>query len=292
MEWIYGIQNAINYIEEHLTENIDYSIVAEKAYSSNFHFQRVFSIICGFTIGDYIRMRRLSIAAGDLIYTNEKVIDIALKYGYDTHESFTRAFSKFHGVTPTDARKGAKVKSFSKLSIKLILIGGSTMDYRIEKKDSFKILCKRRKVTKEENKTATHDIQAYWEECTKDGTIQRICGYFPEEPNLKGLLGICFSEEVKDSQFPYAIGVEYDGREITDKDFEVCDISAKTFAVFTSKGKMPDTFKETYKKIITEFFPQNERYEYANGIELEVYPDDNIDNPNYTCEIWVEVKEK
>ena len=121
MDWIKGIQRALDYTEAHLTEEIDYDAVAKEACSSSFHFQRVFSIMCAFTLGDYIRMRRLSLAADELVHSEEKVIDIALKYGYETPESFTRAFSRFHGITPTEARNGGTVKSFSRLSVKLIL---------------------------------------------------------------------------------------------------------------------------------------------------------------------------
>lgn len=129
MDWTTGIQKAIDYVEEHLTEPIEYEEAAKRACSSSFHFQRVFSIICGFTLGDYIRFRRLSLAGRELAEKNRKVIDVALKYGYDTPESFTRAFTRFHGASPTQIKNGAAVKSFSRLSVKLSLQGGTTMDY-------------------------------------------------------------------------------------------------------------------------------------------------------------------
>lgn len=120
MNWTTGIQRAIDYVEAHLTDEIDYEAVAKEAASSSFHFQRVFGIICGFTLGDYIRMRRLTLAADELMRTGDKVIDVALKYGYDSPESFSRAFTRFHGVTPSQARSGSAVRSFSRLSVKLI----------------------------------------------------------------------------------------------------------------------------------------------------------------------------
>ncbi|NLG04838.1 MAG: helix-turn-helix domain-containing protein, partial [Clostridia bacterium] len=124
MDWITGIQRAVDYVEAHITESIEYEEVAKQAYSSSFHFQRVFSILCGYTLGDYIRMRRLSLAGNELAATGSRVLDVAIKYGYDTSESFSRAFSKFHGVTPTQARHdGAELKSFSPLFVKLILDG-------------------------------------------------------------------------------------------------------------------------------------------------------------------------
>ena len=116
MDWITGIQNAINYIEEHITENLDYEAIARESFSSSFHFQRVFSILCGYTLGEYIRNRRLSLAGTELAEGGAKVIDVAAKYGYESPDSFCKAFQKFHGITPSQARSGGAVlKSFSRL---------------------------------------------------------------------------------------------------------------------------------------------------------------------------------
>lgn len=127
MDWITGISQAIDYVEDHITEPVNYEEAAKCAYSSSFHFQRVFSVVCGFTLGDYVRFRRLALAGRELAAENAKVIDIAMKYGYDTPESFSRAFTRFHGCSPTQAKKGAVIKSFSRLSVKLIVSGGTKM---------------------------------------------------------------------------------------------------------------------------------------------------------------------
>ncbi len=135
MDWITGIQNALDYIEEHLTEDIDYDRVAEQSFSSSYHFQRIFSLLCGFTVGEYIRYRRLSLAGSELASTDIKVIDAALKYGYESPDSFARAFQKFHGITPSAARTSGNVlRSFSRLTLKISLEGGNLMNYRIEEK--------------------------------------------------------------------------------------------------------------------------------------------------------------
>lgn len=291
MDQITAIQRAIDYTEAHLTDEIDYEAAAREAASSVFHFQRLFSMLCGYTLGDYIRMRRLSLAADELQRTGGKIIDIALKYGYDTPESFSRAFTRFHGITPTQARRGGNIKSFSRLSVKLILDGGNLMDYRIEKRDAFKLICRKKQVNKPQGDTATADISAFWGECSTDGTMEKLCKYASFD-NLRGILGVCFSGEMANSGFPYGIGAEYNGAPLTDGDFDIVEIPAHTYAVFQCKGKMPDAFKETYKKICTEFFPQSSTYEYGNGIELEVYPSADVHNPDYTCEIWIAVKEK
>lgn len=125
MDWICGIQNAINYIENHLTDEIDYEEVAKQSFSSGYHFQRIFGILCGYTLGEYIRLRRLSLAGAELANEKAKVIDVAMKYGYDSPDSFAKAFQKFHGITPSEARRnGQMLKSFSRLSIQIILKGG------------------------------------------------------------------------------------------------------------------------------------------------------------------------
>lgn len=146
MNWIQGIQRAIDYVEANITEEIDFEEAARQVCSSSFHFQRVFGILCGLSLGDYIRMRRLSLAGEELSKGHAKVIDIALKYGYDTPESFSRAFTRFHGIAPSEAKHGGKVRIFTPLSVKLILTGGSKMDYRIEKRDAFQVVCKRKEL--------------------------------------------------------------------------------------------------------------------------------------------------
>ncbi len=138
MDWINSIQKAIDYIEEHLTDNLEYEDIANECFSSSFHFQRVFSILCGCTIGEYIRNRRLTMAGKELLVGTPKIIDISLKYGYESPDSFSRAFTKFYGITPSLARKkNSLTKSFLPLRIKFALDGGETMDYKIKEKNSF-----------------------------------------------------------------------------------------------------------------------------------------------------------
>ena len=291
MNWIQGIQRAIDYVEANITEELDFEEVAKQAYSSPFHFQRVFGILCGVSLGDYIRMRRLSLAGEELSRGNAKIIEVALKYGYDTPESFTRAFTRFHGITPSEARRGGKARIFTPLSVKLTLTGGRKMDYRIEKRDAFQVVCKRKQVDKPQSGTATHEISAMWQEFGADGTLGRLAACIPAQTVMRGLLGICFSSELDATRFPYGIGAEYDGRPVDD-DFEIVDIPASTYAVFTSRGRMPEAFIETYHRIVTEFFPQSAQYEYAENVEFEVYSSANADDPNYRCEIWIAVHEK
>lgn len=165
------------------------------------------------------------------------------------------------------------------------------MDYRIEKRDAFQVVCKRKQVDKPQSGTATREISAMWQEFGADGTLGRLAACIPAQTVMRGLLGICFSSELDATRFPYGIGAEYDGRPVDD-DFEIVDIPASTYAVFTSRGRMPEAFIETYHRIVTEFFPQSAQYEYAENVEFEVYSSANTDDPNYRCEIWIAVHEK
>ena len=165
------------------------------------------------------------------------------------------------------------------------------MDYRIEKRDAFQVVCKRRRVEKSQSGTATRDISAMWRDFRADGTLDRLIACIPNAPVMKGLLGICFSSELDAEHFPYGIGTEYDGRS-ADDDLEIVTIPAGTYAVFVCRGKMPEAFVETYHRIVTEFFPQSTQYDYCSNVEFEVYPSADTMNPDYQCEIWIAVKEK
>lgn len=164
------------------------------------------------------------------------------------------------------------------------------MDYRIEKPGKLSIVCKKKQVNKPQGDTATADIAAFWAEINRGGMMEKLCKY-ADFSKLHGVLGICFSGEMAENGFPYGIGAEWNGKELSD-DFDIVEVPAYTYAVFQCKGQMPDAFTDTYKKICTEFFPQSSTYEYGSGIELEVYPSADVQNPDYSCEIWIAVNEK
>ena len=292
MDWITGIQKAIDYVEAHITEPIDYEEAAKRAYSSSFHFQRVFSILCGFTLGEYIRWRRLSLAGSELLQSNEKIIDLAMKYGYDTPESFSRAFTRFHGIAPSQAKNNSAVlKSFSRLSVKLILNGGNTMDYRIETKKAFKLIMKKKKVSRSQELTAA-EIGEFWKKCGSDGTIESLCKYIPEENIFKDcIVGASFGKDATDEEFPYAIGAMYNGLPVEEEDLIVEEIPAHTYVVFPCVGKMPESFQKLYQQIYSEFFPSSE-YQPCGGTDFEAYPSADVYSPDYHCEVWVAVEKK
>ena len=175
MDWITGIQKAINYIEDHITEELDYEAIAKESFSSAFHFQRVFSILCGYTLGEYIRNRRLTLAGAELQTTREKVINVAFKYGYDSPESFAKAFQKFHGITPTQARSGGMLKSFSRLVIKVTLEGGSIMNYRMEEKPAMVLTGYKRRFTGSPNDKKDQDHYFACETRLEQAILEGLC---------------------------------------------------------------------------------------------------------------------
>lgn len=289
MDWITGIQKSIDYVEAHLTEEIAYEEIAKRAYSSSFYFQRVFSVICGFTLGDYIRFRRLSLAGRELAESSAKVIDIALKYGYDSPESFSRAFTKFHGASPIQVKDGAAVKIFSRLSVKLTISGGIIMDHRIETKEAFELIVKKKRFPKNTELTVA-EISGFWAQCSKDGTVDRIISYADDKIFGKNIVGVSFEYEGDNNEFPYGIGASYGGRKMTDDDLSVVSVPAHTYIVFKCIGKMPEAFQKTCQYICTEFFPTSE-YQPI-GLEFEAYPSPDVQNSDYTCEIWVAAEKR
>lgn len=295
MDYITGIQNAINYIEEHITEEPDITEIAKKAAVSPFYFQRIFGILCGITLGEYIRSRRLSLAGSELSSTDIRVIDAALKYGYDSPESFTRAFVRFHGITPSQAKKeNSSLKSFSRISVQIILKGGSIMNYQIVKKEAFKVLQKvethtvqqtigQKYVIDSENKNSIVD---FWTRSHKDGTVDTLV----KQANDKSYIyGICYNSAYEDSnQFDYGIAAAYGGGEIPDG-YSVYEIPARTWAVFECIGPVPDAIQETMHRIFTEFFPAS-IYQPTYEMDIEAYPELNTDSDEYKTEIWIPLK--
>lgn len=288
MNWITGLQNAIDYIENNLTEELDYTDIANKAFTSPFYFQRVFRILCNCTLGEYIRNRRLTLAGSELSSSDAKVIDVALKYGYDSPESFSRAFTRFHGIAPSYAKMyGFKLKSFSRLSVKLILDGGNIMNYRIEKKDKIDIIVKKKSfsIDVEQN---NEQLPKYWDDCRKDNTIDSLYKYATESGMFGGaLIGVCV-EDTNKSEVTYAIGVEYNGADITDE-LNVEQIPACTWAIFESIGPMPTAFQDLLYKVYSEFFPTSE-YHPCGSLDIQVYPNGDMHSPQYKCELWIPIE--
>lgn len=289
MNYTQGLQNAIDYIEEHLTDDLDIEEIAAQSGLSAFYFQRIFNILCDYPLGEYIRNRRLTLAGNELSGTDEKVIDIALKYGYDTPESFSRAFSRFHGITPSQAKKNSSpLKSFSRLSVEIHLKGGNIMDYKIVKKDAFKVLEKisTQSIDDEQNKNTIPD---FWTQSHQDGTVYKLLELTTDRTNI---FGICYGNTPNNKEtFEYSIAALCDDNTEIPDGFSVKEIPARTWAVFECIGPMPDAIQNTWHKICSEFFP-TANYEPTYEMDIEAYPAGVMTSPDYRTEIWVTVKEK
>ncbi len=283
--WIEGIGEAIDYIEENITEELSIESIAKRAFVSAFYFQKGFAMLCGFTVGEYIRQRRLTLAGSELVATDAKIIDIALKYGYDSPDSFTKAFTRFHSVTPTAVRKeGAMIKSFAPLKIKFTLEGGYLMDYKIVEKDSFTVIGAAKVFSYD---AAKAEIPAFWTEHYQTGKNEIVCGMY----------GVCIDENMGPDQFEYLIADNYNPSVEVPPGFVTKIIPKHTWVVFACKGAMPKALQEVNGKIFSEWLPNCKEYEIAAGYNIEMYdnpeeyPKGNQDE-NYYSEIWIPVKKK
>ena len=285
MEWMNAIQSAVEYIEEHITDEITAENVSEHVYMSPFYFQKGFAMLCGFTLTEYIKNRKLALAGGELAATDAKIIDIALKYGYDSPDSFTKAFTRFHGITPSAVRKGdAVIKTFAPLKIQISLKGGYMMNYKIEKKESFTVMgCARTFL----HETCKQDIPKFWDEHFANGNGKYVCGMF----------GINIDPEMGGEKFEYLIADLYDPNKEIPEGFTTRTIPSFTWAVFSCDGPMPEALQDVNQKIFSEWLPALKEYEFAAGYCVEMYdaPDKypkGTEDENYHSEIWIPVKLK
>jgi AraC family transcriptional regulator len=294
MEWIASIQKAINYIEEHLLEEINYEDVANHVCISSYEFHRAFGFVMGMTPIAYIRNRRLSLAAKEVISNDIKIIDIALKYGYDTSESFSKAFTRFHGVSPKSARENmSKLVLFNPLSIKLTIEGG-LMNYKITEMNSMKFLtiCKNFK-NEIVNDPNNHDIPDFWDECYKNGSIDKLLSLRPGENQV--LYGLC-NPCKKDDTFDYSIGVILDENtallsndEINKLGLSVLEVPSSKYVVLECFGEDASCSKEMRTKFYKEFLPQMGCFA-AHSVDFEVYY--GSDRPGLFCELWIPICKK
>ncbi|MBD5089780.1 MAG: AraC family transcriptional regulator [Clostridiales bacterium] len=286
MEWAESISKAIEYIENNITEKITVEDISKHVNISPFYFQKGFSLLCGYTVTEYMRNRRLALAAGELATSDTKVIDIAMKYGYDSPDSFTKAFSRFHGVTPSMVQKNHSIliKSFAPLKIKLSLEGGFVMDYRLTKKDSFTVMGAIKKFSYDGAKAV---IPEFWKEHYEKGNGKYVCGMF----------GVNIDESMGNSEFAYMIADIYNPVMDVPEGFVTKTIPAFTWAVFPCKGSMPDSMQDVNTKIFSEWLPALKEYEFAAGYCIEMYDDPSkypkgTSDENYYSEIWIPVKKK
>lgn len=285
MSWMKDVSNAIAYIEENITEDLCIDDIAGQVHLSPFYFQKGFSILCGLTVSEYIRNRRLSLAGRDLQSGDAKVIDIAIKYCYDSPDSFTKAFTRFHGITPAAVKSGeGTLKNFMPLKVQLSLKGGFEMDCKITKKAAFTVIGSSKLIPYDEG---YRECPKFWKDHYEKEDSKYVCGMY----------GICVDENVKDGFFKYMIADDYVPSKGIPEGFETVTIPEHTWAVFPCRGPMPNALQAVNSRIYAEWLPENSDYEIAAGYNIEFYtpacdyPKGTADE-NYYCEIWMPVKAK
>ena len=299
MDWITGMQKAIDYIEANLTEEIDYEKVAAESFSSSYHFQRVFSILCGYTLGEYIRLRRLTLAGAELAGGKEKVIDIALKYGYDSPDSFAKAFQRFHGMTPSEARtEGKMLKSFSRLSIKISLEGGNTMNYRMEEKEEMILTGYKRRFSGVPGERMEQEKEMYVTTRAYQYILQALSGKIEEGYNIITNIDDEGYDFYIAGKLPKVYRENLSKRGMLEEEFasyyENFTVPKCTYAVFETEKCSYPTLKHLplRKQIISEWLP-NSGYQLADAPEIvhSFWYRGDRSNQRY-MELWIPVEKK
>lgn len=278
MEWIERLNHAIDYIEEHLTKEIEYEQLGRIACCSAYHFQRMFTYMAGVPLSEYIRRRKMSLAAVDLQGGDAKIIDVAAKYGYSSPTAFNRAFQSVHGIAPSAVKtEGVSVKSFPPLVFKITVKGVEEMNYRIETKDAFRIIGVSQPLHRELEKNFAV-VPTMWQTAATDGTVQKLAALMDAEP--MGLLGVSACGEEEDWKYFIAVSSTKPAGE-----FEEYTVPAATWAVFAGEGTNL-SIQDLEQRIVTEWLPTS-GYEYGNAPDIEVYL--NPDPQNAKFEVWIPV---
>lgn len=290
MDTLTSMNKALEYIEENLTDELDYSQISKIAFCSEYHFKRMFSFLAGISLAEYIRRRRLTLAAIELKNKNLRIIDIAVKYGYISADSFSRAFQNLHGILPSEARKeDAQIKAYPKMTFQLSIKGGNEMNYKIVEKQSFKIVGFKKRVSMV-FKGINPEIADMTSLLTSE-IIKQLKSISNVEP-----LGIIsastnFSEERMEGkgELDHYIGVA----SISDDtaSFDVLNVNSGTWAVFEAIGPFPETLQDVWGRIYSEWFPSS-GYETVVGPEILWNENPDTGNPKYKSQIWIPVRKK
>lgn len=282
-------------IEENLTEEINFEEVAKRACTSVYHFQRMFSFITDIPLSEYIRRRRLTLAAFENQNNDIKVIDLSVKYGYDSPISFARAFQNQHGITPSLARdKGVELKAYPRISFHITIKGDVAMDYKIVEKEAFKVY------GIEEIFTTKHGenlkaIPEFWTNVLHDGRYEKLASS-GENKNSNGLCpvnAVCDYRNTGGDTFPYML-FSLKNENSNSEGYTVIDIPAGTWAIFKSKEhKIEETsyvMQDLIKRVYTDWIP-TANYEKLDGYELEMYYE-KPESGKFYCETWIRVAPK
>lgn len=297
MDWLAGFKTAIAYMEEHLLENIGTQDVADAVHLSPFYFQRCFKIVTGYTVGEYVRNRRLYQAGLDILCGGRdegKVIELAFRYGYDTPEGFTKAFTRFHGLSPVQLRfQPHRIKVFLPLVVEISVKGGDKMDFTLEKREALKMIGFERTFAFE---TSYQEIPKFWDEFCRRFCAPDTAGS-PEEEALRqtvaecavGEFGVCVENGADTESFRYFIAGAYQGG-ATPEGMTVMEIPACEWAKFPCTGAMPDALQTVNTRIFREWLPGNKMFEQAFPLNIEWYSNGDTASETYKSAIWIPVK--
>ncbi|RAT10116.1 AraC family transcriptional regulator [Bacillus cereus] len=290
MESLKNMNAAMRYIENNLTNEINFKEVAKLAYCSEYHFKRMFSFLAGISLSEYIRCRRLTLAAFELKNSDAKVIDVAIKYGYNSPDSFSRAFQNLHGITPSEARNSNhSLKAYSPMTFQVSIQGGNEMNYRIEEKEPFRIIGITKRVPIVFN-GVNEEIASMWKSLNPK-SIQTLKSLSNMAPNGIISASTNFSEGRMEEkgELDHYIGVA------TTKDcpeqFAQLEVAASTWAIFEAVGPFPETLQNIWGRIYSEWFPSS-NYELAEGPEILWNEQKDTSSPNFKSEIWIPVLKK
>lgn len=290
MDTLYTYNKALAYIDEHLEGEIDIQSAAKIACCSEYHFRRMFSYLSGISLSEYIRRRKLTMAAKDLSENDVKVIDVAVKYGYKSPDSFSRAFQALHGVLPSQAgERGVRLKAFPKMTFKLTIGGEEEMNYNIVEKEDFKIAGIKKRVPLRFH-GVNEEIAKMYEMLNPD-LIRRLKSLSDQKP--EGIISASanFSEERMEEKgdLDHYIGVITSNETLSDLD--VLEVKKTTWAVFESIGPFPETLQNIWGRIYSEWFPSS-GFESVEGPEILWHESPDTSNPSYRSEIWIPVRSK
>ncbi|MFB8381871.1 AraC family transcriptional regulator [Streptomyces rubiginosohelvolus] len=250
------LNDAMEHIEAHLGERIEAADLARIAMTSEYHFRRMFSALAGLPLSEYIRRRRMTVAGAEVLGDRDRsLLDVAMRYGYDTGEGFARAFRAVHGIGPGEARRtGAALRSQQRLTFRLVVEGSSAMRYSLVEKNAFRVVGKKARVPlihEGPNPAIAEFIRGIGRE-----ELDRIAALSDQEP--AGIVGV--SDQLDPSR---AEGTELDyyhgvvrAAEPPD-DLDALDVPAGTWAVFESEGEFPQALQYLWRDVFTQWFPSN-----------------------------------
>ena len=290
MDFLNRMNEVIEYIEAHITGDINFNHVSRIVCCDTYQFGRIFSYVVGISLSEYIRRRRLTLAALELQSGESKVLDIALKYGYTSPDSFTRAFFNMHGINPSKASDlGVKLKLYPRISFHITIKGDIEMNYRIEEKAAIKCVGGVYHIPKGAN-GFSHSWEKFLD--IKDEKLGRTPNEVIRDKYKlyrTPLWQVGLAHGLDDGSVEMSIGAEAGDEEYPG--FALFEIPAATWAVFSGKGKVYEGFDALFTRIFTEWLPSS-GYEQSMTYTVEIYPPGDSQNENYAFEIWVPIKKK